>query len=94
MVNKQMLGDIFHQFMGPSGHVTYQIAFFETEKSVFRVTRKLYKGKPNKKQLELVVTYGKPNFRERILIKKEKKNIPFTRATIVDRGKKTSFFVV
>lgn len=78
MINKFMLGTIFHEFMYPP--VTKgikKLTIYENAKSTFKVTRKLYKGKPSKKVLELVVTFGPPNYLDRAIIKKYKGKFPF-----------------
>lgn len=94
MINQMQIGSIFHAFMLRKDEVLVGVALFESSKSVFRVTRKLYKGKPRKKVLELVVSYGRPNYRERELIKRRNKNNPalkdktFFTETILVKGKK------
>lgn len=42
---------------------------FISEKEIVRVTRTRYKGKFDRYKLELTVTRGKPNYREREFIK-------------------------
>jgi hypothetical protein len=90
MINKMQLGEIFHAFTLPRKYPTVQVVFFETPKKVFRVTRKLYHGKICKNHLELVVTYGKPNFRERNLLKKLGWLRSFVREYALVKGKKVN----
>lgn len=43
------------------------------EKTIVRASRKVFKGKFSKGNVEIILTFGKPNFKEREFIKKCKK---------------------
>lgn len=58
-----------------------------TEKLTTKVSRPKYKGKPSRRQIELVVTIGPPNYAERGFIKSCKKaGEPFPVRKIQLRG--------
>jgi len=46
---------------------------YVSDKLIVRATRKLYGGKPDKAKVEIMLTIGKPNFKEREFIKMFKK---------------------
>lgn len=48
--------------------------YFESDKKIIRATRKRYNGKFNKKQVEVTLTIGRPNYKERDFIKACKKS--------------------
>ena len=52
----------------------YQVTLYENAKQIVRATLRRCKGKiPKKKNKEITITIGKPNFRERTRIKELKK---------------------
>ncbi len=93
MINKFMLGQIFHSFMLPRKVPVVQSIFFESPVKVFKATRKIFNGKLSTTALDLVVTYGKPNAKEKEIIKVYKKEIPFTRVAMWDAKAKKRFWL-
>lgn len=49
----------------------WKLTYFTDEKNVVRVTRVLYNGKPARNRQEYVVSICKPNYRERMHIKRK-----------------------
>lgn len=50
-----------------------QATKFISPKEIIRATRKAYNGRFNQRQIEIILTIGKPNYREREFIKDCKK---------------------
>ncbi|MFA5130718.1 MAG: hypothetical protein WC477_07470 [Patescibacteria group bacterium] len=62
---------------------------YVSDKLIVRATRKLYGGKPNKAKVEMMLTVGKPNFKEREFIKRCKKaGEPFEKIQLAYPAKK------